>query len=68
MKRLRAVAAEEIGAAAQAGDRSAYLRAFQRFERAGSASSGPHRRLRRLEAPRLAPRMELPHRAPDTDP
>jgi hypothetical protein len=35
----RAVAAEDIEAAAEAGDRSAYLAAFQRFERAGSVSS-----------------------------
>lgn len=35
----RAVAAAEIGAAAQAGDRSSYLRGFQRFVRAGSAST-----------------------------
>jgi hypothetical protein len=35
----RATAAEDIEAAAQAGDRQAYLAAFQRFGRAGGASS-----------------------------
>jgi hypothetical protein len=35
----RAQAAEDIGAAAQAGDRTAYLTGFGRFERAGSVSS-----------------------------
>jgi hypothetical protein len=35
----RAVAAEDIQAAARAGDRNAYLSAFQRFDREGSISS-----------------------------
>jgi hypothetical protein len=35
----RATAAEDIEAAAEAGDRHAYLAAFQRFDRAGSTSS-----------------------------
>jgi hypothetical protein len=35
----RADAAGDIQAAAEAGDRSAYLRAFQRFDRAGTVSS-----------------------------
>ena len=35
----RAVAAADIGVAAEAGDRSAYLQAFQRFVRGGSVSS-----------------------------
>jgi hypothetical protein len=36
----RAVAAEDIGTAGQDGDRTAYLRGFQRFQRAGNASTG----------------------------
>jgi hypothetical protein len=35
----RAAAAEDIEAAAEAGDRNAYLAGFQRFDRAGTASS-----------------------------
>jgi hypothetical protein len=35
----RAVAAEDIGTAGQEGDRTAYLRGFQRFQQAGSAST-----------------------------
>lgn len=35
----RAAAAEDIGTAGQKGDRSAYLRGFQRFQQAGSAST-----------------------------
>ena len=35
----RAVAAADIGVAAEAGDRGAYLQAFQRFVRGGSVSS-----------------------------
>jgi hypothetical protein len=36
---MRAVAAEEIQAAAEAGSRAAYHEAFRRFERAGSVST-----------------------------
>ena len=35
----RAIAAEDIGTAEQAGDRAAYLRGFQRFQQAGRAST-----------------------------